>query len=56
MSGDQFKRRARAVAISASVGEARRRVAERMLMAAAVAAALVQGAWMLHLTLKTVQP
>ncbi len=56
MSGDQFKRRARAVAISVSIEEARRRVAERVLMAAAVGAAVLQGTWLVHLALRAANP
>ncbi len=46
------RRRARAVAIGASVAEARRRLAERVLIAAAVAAAAVQSAWLIQATLR----
>lgn len=58
MSGDQFNRRrgARAIAISDSVGEARRRLMEHLLIGAAVAASLIQGAWLVHLTMRTIQP
>ena len=58
MSGEQFKRRrqARAVAISVNLDDVRRRLAERMLMAAAVGAAVVQGTWLIHMAMRTVQP
>lgn len=58
MSGDQFNRkpRARAVAIGSRVADARRRVAERVLIAAAVGAALIQSAWLVQTMLRAAHP
>lgn len=58
MSGDQFNRGrgARAIAISESLGETRRRLMERLLIGAAVVASVIQGAWLVHLTMRTIQP
>ena len=50
------RRGARAVAIGARVTEAHRRLAERVLIAGAVAAALVQSAWLIQATLRAAHP